>query len=350
MKYHIVLPRPMNLEQLAQDAVDHKRPRHSMWLLGEKLNAKFHEPKASPTTALDQIRSKLASPAEFWALARDISSQVNSDDCIFCVSEAGGLQVAAVCGAKPDRPKLCLFVHNLDRPRGRLALKLWQLSKRVDLFLACSQKQVNFLRQYLNLPSTKVGFIWDHTDIKFFTPGTPSLSKPRPLIVSVGLEQRDYRTLAAATASLNVDVKISGFSKDAALLAKTFPEQLPANMSRRFYEWTELVQLYTDADVVVVSVRENSYAAGVQSLMEAMACQRPVVVTATEGLQTYLKADAVTSVKPGDVEGMQQAILQILKHPQQALDQALCGYKLSKERHDIDIYIEKIATHLQSLS
>ena len=52
------------------------------------------------------------------------------------------------------------------------------------------------------------------------------------MIVSVGLEQRDYRTLAAATADMDVDVKISGFSEDAEVLQRSFPDVLPANMSR----------------------------------------------------------------------------------------------------------------------
>ncbi|WP_427162010.1 glycosyltransferase family 4 protein [Aliinostoc sp. HNIBRCY26] len=349
MNYHIVLPRVVNLTQIAKDAECHKCPRHSMWLLCQELNATIHEPKDLSTNLYDQINSKLIGSPELWSLARNLASQVNSDDCIFCLAEAGGLQVAAVCGAKPNRPKICMFVHNLDRPRGRLSLKLWRVAERVDLFLVCSQQQFEFLTQYLNLPSSKVKFIWDQTDIKFFTPGLSSPNKPRPLIVSVGLEQRDYRTLAAATGNLNVDVRISGFSQDAAVLAKTFPENIPANMSRRFYSWTELLQLYRDADVVVVSLKENKYAAGVQSLMEAMACQRPVVVTATTGLQHYLQSDVVTCIKPGDIEQMQQAIVHILKYPEKADENAQRGYQLAQERHNIDNFVAEMTHYLKSL-
>jgi glycosyltransferase involved in cell wall biosynthesis len=343
------MPRVTNLAQVAQDAEAHRCPRHSIWLLSQELNAIIHEPKSLSTNLFDQIRSKLIGKAEFWALARTLASEVTSEDCIFCLSELGGLQVAAICGAKPDRPKICMFVHNLDRPRGRLSLKILQVAQRVDLFLVCSQRQLEFLTQYLNLPRSKVKFIWDQTDVRFFTPGSTSPNKLRPLIISVGLEQRDYRTLAAATANLDVDVKISGFSKDANVLAKTFPEEMPKNMSLRFYEWTELLQLYRDADIVVVSLKENSYAAGVQTLMEAMACKCPVVVTATEGLQTYLEPDIVTSVKPGDVQGMQQAIINLLKYPKKSEDKALRGYQLAQERHNIHNFVEEITNSLKSL-
>ena len=82
----------------------------------------------------------------------------------------------------------------------------------MDLFLACSQRQVDFLREHLGLPSDRVRLVWDHTDTRFFSPG-PARRGPRPVIASVGLEQRDYRTLAAATHDLDVDVRISGSSQ-----------------------------------------------------------------------------------------------------------------------------------------
>jgi glycosyltransferase involved in cell wall biosynthesis len=149
--------------------------------------------------------------------------------------------------------------------------------------MSCSKSQADFLARYLDLSPDRTCFVWDHTDTSFFCPG-PAQKKERATIVSVGLEQRDYRTLAHATESMNVDVCISGFSRDSATSRRAFPETLPSNMSRRFYDWSDLAQLYRDAAIVVVSVFENNYAAGVQGLMEGMASGRPVVVTATEGL------------------------------------------------------------------
>lgn len=349
MTYHIVLPRPIDLPLISEEAKLHYRPRHSMWLLAQKLNAHIHQPEGLTIALDDQVRAKIIGSPESWALARALATQVDANDCIFCLSEEGGLQVAAICGAQRDRPKIALFVHNLSRPRGRLALKLWQIADRVDLFLACSQIQVNFLRQYLGLPASKVKFIWDHTDTKFFSPGALPRQNSRPQIVSVGLEQRDYRTLATATANLDVDVKISGFSKDASVLSKTFPKSLPANMHRQFYPWPELVQLYQTADVVVVSLHENRYAAGVQALMEAMACGCAIVVTATEGLKSYLDAGSVLSIQPGDSEAMQRAILQCLNDPEEAAVRAQRGYQIAQERYQMERYVQEIAEELQSL-
>lgn len=350
MRYHIALHRPFDLAKFSQAAERRQRPRHAMWELSQRLKATIHIPDIDSPSLGDKLQASIAGRPEHWAMAHTLSDQVGPNDWIFCNSEEVGIPVATVCGSRRDRPKIAVFIHNLDRPKGRLALKLFNLRDRIDLFFACTRSQSDFLRQYLNLPEKRVCFVWEQTDTQFFTPDSASPSKLRPIIASVGLEQRDYRTLAAATSNLEVDVKISGFSHDATALAKVFPETLPANMSRRFYEWPELLQLYRDADVVVVSLVKNRYAAGVQALMEAMACRRPVIVTQTQGLQDYLVPEAVTCVAPGDVAGMRQAIAQLLNHPQVAEAQAERGYQVALERHTSEQYIQAIARKLETFS
>ena len=351
MTFHVVLPRAMRLADGALLADSGEAPRHAMWMLAQRLEATIHEPSDHEGVVVpsDRLRAKLLPSRSLWSLARLVCAKTGPRDVIFCSSEAGGLQLAAVAGASRQRARLAVFVHNVDRPRGRLALRLWKMANTVDLFLACSNRQVEFLRRYLRLEPQRVLHVWDHTDTRFFTPGPPSLEKPRRTIVSVGLEKRDYRTLAAATHDLDVDVRISGFSKDAAAMAQTFPDPLPANMTRGFYAWRDLVQLYRDADVVVVSCCPNPYAAGVQSLMEAMACRRPVIATATEGLQDYLD-DSVRLVSPGDASGMRVAILESLQNTDQSESRARRGFDLALQRYDIERYVRHVAALLEAMA
>ncbi len=216
--------------------------------------------------------------------------------------------------------------------------------------MACSSYQTNFLANYLKLPESKIFLLLDQTDTQFFNPGRPSHNKKRPTLVSVGLEKRDYRSLAKATFDLDVDVKISGFSNDASALKKTFPDIMPDNMSRKFYEWPDLLQLYQDADIVVVSLIDNKYAAGVQVMMEAMACRRPVIISNTQGMVDYLKqTQALKVVKVGDVDGLRQAIVKLLSNPKKAEAQAEAGYKLIQEQHTSKLYEELLIKRLISL-
>ena len=338
----------MQLAASLEQAARGEAPRHALAMLAAGLDAVVHEPDAAPSPRrLDRARARVLPPIDLWTLARRVRAATRPGDVVFCSSEAGGLQFAAVCAAA-NRPRLALFVHNLDRPRGRFALRWWRAAAKVDLFLACSQRQVEFLRGFLGLPAERVRHVWDHTDTAFFSAGPAAPAKARPLVISVGLEQRDYKTLAIATADLDVDVRISGFSKDAGAMARTFPETLPANLARRFYAWPELAQLYRDADVVVVSCHENRYAAGVQSLMEAMASGRPVVATATAGLAAYL-GPMVVAVPPGDAAAMRAAILRTLADPAEAARRAAEGHALAQVRFGIERYVGEIDAAMRAL-
>lgn len=191
--YHLALGRPIDLESIAHDAEVGLCPRHVMWGISQRL------------------------------------------------------------GAKPNRPKIAVFFHNIDRPRGRLVMKLFGLADKIDLFVSNASLQLDFLRN-LGVSESRLLMLPEQTDTAIFTPGVSSSNQQRPIIASVDLEKRDYRLLAEATADLDVDVKISGFSKDAIAMAKAFPETLPANMSNKFYSCPDLVQLYRDADLVAVTV------------------------------------------------------------------------------------------------
>ena len=258
--------------------------------------------------------------------------------------------MAAVCGELSDRPKVVVYFHNVDRLRGRLALKLFGLANKIDVFMACASPQTNFLRSYLAIPESRILLLLEQTDTQFFTPGPVSSEKKRQTVVSVGLEKRDYRLLAAATADLDVDVKISGFSKDAKALSQAFPDTMPENMSRKFYEWPELVQLYRDADVIAVCLADNKYAAGVQGLVEAMACKRPVAITQTQGMVDYLATDIAKVVDVGDAAGLREAIVHLLKNPQEAESQAQRGYEMVMNQHNSEGYVDVLVEKLRSLS
>jgi glycosyltransferase involved in cell wall biosynthesis len=125
---------------------------------------------------------------------------------------------------------------------------------------------------------------------------------------------------------------------------------MPENMSSRFYEWPDLLQLYRDADLVAVSLLDNKYCAGLTCMMEAMACQRPVIITRTEGLVEYLAPPGiVTTVNPGDAAGWREAIVHLLSNPQEAESQAQRGYEMVVNQHSSERYVDVLAQKLRSL-
>jgi glycosyltransferase involved in cell wall biosynthesis len=355
MKYHVVLSRHFDLEQFEQDAQADRCPRHTLRTLSQQLGATVHDPSeylASVTTS-DRILSKLTggSQPEHWAMARALSQKLTREDIVFSVGEDSGYPIAILCGTPKNGPKISVMVHNADRLRARLTLKLFNLANRIDLFITNTAFKADYLRQYLSLPAPQVFLVDEQTDTRFFTPGPQSPNKTRPIIGSGGLEQRDYRTLAKATQDLDVDVKVSAVSPNAKVYQDTFPEEMPANMSCDYYDWQNLRQLYRDADVVVVSLKDHSYQAGFTTLFEALACRRPVVMTRTPGLaEKFADAGMITGVQPEDTEGMKQAICHLLEHPDLAEQQAQRGYELVQEHYNSEQYVNSLAEQLISLA
>ncbi len=345
MNFHVVLSRPFDLEAFAREAAADRCPRHAMAALAERLGAKVHQPGQDPVSPGDRIRSKIFGNApEHWALARRLRGELGRQDVIFSIGEDTGYPIASLCRSRADGPRTAVFIHNASHPRGRLAIKWHRLRRKIDLFLTNTSVKADFLRNYMKLPHDSVFLTTEQTDVEFFTPGESRSDKSRPIIGSGGLEQRDYRTLAAATADLDVDVRVCAVSPNARQLRNTFPQPMPANMEARYYDWCELRQLYRDADVVVISLKQHNYQAGLTTLFESLACRRPVVMTVTEGIaRRFADQGAIQGVAPGDSASMRRAILGLLEDPQSAQAQAARGYEIVQENYNSGIFVESIA-------
>ncbi len=186
MKYHLALGRKIDLDGIDRDAKLGKCPRHVLGALRDRLNATVHAPDGEAISLSDKLRSKISSKPEHWAAARKLSEQVSSDDVIFCTGEDIGIPVAAVCGESSERPKIVVYFHNIDRLRGRVALKLFGLADKIDLFMSCASPQTNFLRSYLGIPESRILVLLEQTDTQFFTPSPVSGEKKWQTVVSVG--------------------------------------------------------------------------------------------------------------------------------------------------------------------
>lgn len=352
-RYHVVLSKSYNLEEFSKIAQAGKRPRHTMWTLAQELEATIHHPGEYPVSLSDRIYHKLVggSQPENWAMSRALSKQMDKDDVIFCIGEDSGYPIATLCGAKPNRPKIAVFVHNPHRPRSRVALKLFNMNNRVDLFMTNTKFKADFLRDYLKLSIERIYLVTEQTDNQFFTPGPASPDKQRPIVGSGGLEQRDYCTLAEATQDLDLDVRICAVSPNAKVYEDTFPKVMPQNMSRKFYDWPDLRQLYRDSDVVVISLKPHTYQAGLTTLFESMACRRPVIMTQTPGLtQKLAEAGIIRGVQPKDPQEMREAILDLIDNPDKAAAQAQRGYELVQSRYNSEQYVNGIVKQLVSVS
>jgi glycosyltransferase involved in cell wall biosynthesis len=348
MGFHIVMGKKTDLAGFAKAAAADRSPRHMMHELANHLSAQVHAPGVDHSPAVsDRLRAQLIGTPGQWALARDLAAQLGPDDVLFATGEDVGIPLAALAARRAEAPRVAIYAHNLVRPRARAALRLFGAARRVARWFVLSQVQVDLLLR-LGVPPPRICLLAEQTDTAFFTPG-PAEKRPRPLIASVGLEQRDYRTLAAATFDLPVDVAISGSSPDAQAMGRAFPTPLPGNMTRRFYGWPELRQLYRTADIVVVPLFPNTYAAGVTTLLEAGACARPLIVTRTAGLADYLTPESSRSVLPGDPAALRSVITELLADDGARARLGQAAYEQIQTRHTPAHWLDTISRHLRQL-
>lgn len=157
--------------------------------------------------------------------------------------------------------------------------------------------------------------------------GLPPRRSPEPTVLFVGgLEARkglEYLVLAMSqvvkdhTGARLVAVAKTGFrGVDEPGWFRVLAERTGVSENLELHESVStegLMQLYADCDLLALPSRNEGWGL---SLMEAMACSKPVVATRVGGVPE-LVADGVEGilVEPGDVHGLGAAICRLLEEP-----------------------------------
>jgi len=226
---HIVMGRAIDFVALAHDVARDLAPTHVLLELARRLPVIFHQPGKVPfqltfadgnplaiptltptaTSApaesrIDGLRGRLISSATYWALARHTMALAGPDDTVFATGEDVGIPLATARAGMHDPPRLLVTVHNIRRPRVSVAFRLFNTLQHVSEWVTPAPAQGAYLRS-LGIPDTHIHMPPEQTDTLFYTPlganTPPAALNPRPLIVSVGLERRDYRAQSTSWGS-----------------------------------------------------------------------------------------------------------------------------------------------------
>ena len=96
---------------------------------------------------------------------------------------------------------------------------------------------------------------------------------------------------------------------------------IPRNVTvRRNMSNGDLREIYRHAAVVVVPLMNVDFPAGITAVLEAQACGRPVIVSASEGILDALEGGSATIVPCGDAPALRAAVLRLIEHPDQAAE------------------------------
>jgi glycosyltransferase involved in cell wall biosynthesis len=284
---------------------------------------------------------------------------------IFTDGEQVGLPLAGLLkiGGFGPRPRHLMIAHILSVRKKLALLDTLRLYTHIDTFFTYSTYQKDFIQQRWKLMDGQVVFTPFMVDANFFSPmeaelagknggmmrslaGIP-LEDGRPLISAVGLEFRDYPTLLAAVDGLDVTVVIAAASPWSKHSNSATGRTIPDNVIVRKFSQYDLRQLYAASRFVAVPLYPVAFQAGVTTILEAMAMQRAVIVTRTQG-QTDVVVEGETGlyVAPQSPEDLRKAICYLLAHPKQADRLGAQGRLRVLEEMSLDLYTSRLKRYV----
>jgi len=364
--WHILASSYFDFDAIERDAEADRAPRHFLRYLSQELNAPIHQPAAptdaSPASLVDRVAAVFFADPSHWAMARRVRRQLAPGDGVYAAGSTVGLPLALLCSIfGPRRIKYAITVTDVQRPRIRLLGWMLVLLRTRWLAIvphtAMAEQASRGFGRFLDGVMAINGL----TDFEFFRPlpadgqdagSDRHRARTRPLIASCGTEARDYELLARATAALDdqVDVKVCFASPNLTRKTRfTVPDPVPEHMEIRYFSFEELRTLYQTADVVVVPLLPNRYAAGLTTVFEAVACRRAVVVARSPGVvEELIGRELVEWYEVGDGEGLRAAIERVLSDPTAAEERADKAHQWVRSHHSAAGYLERILQAVDS--
>ena len=157
-------------------------------------------------------------------------------------------------------------------------------------------------------------------------------------IFTSGRSYRDYETLARAVEGSEVCVKVSSRPFNLAGI------NLPKNMeSMGWLDYRVHEDYLYESSFYVVPLQSITFAGGDSSLLAAMSFGKAVVATRAPSTETYLEhGQTGLLVEPGDIKGMQQAILHLWRNPDEAKRMGKAARQRFEENHTMDKLAQRV--------
>jgi glycosyltransferase involved in cell wall biosynthesis len=269
------------------------------------------------------------------------------DAVLYATAEVWGLPISlAAAMLRRRRHTIVWQVHQIWSPSWLWLLRILHPVLRVDGWICQTDHQSHLLRRMLRNRTTPVRSISQGVDAGFFKPPDSPASVQSPYILAVGAEERNYPLLLQAAARLESQVIIHASSAWIAA-GKIAPGAIPANvrMQNQRLSYVDLRALYDGANAVVIPLYDTPVAAGITSVLEAMAMNKPVVATRSAGLPDLL-VDGVTG---RIVEPEAGALAAALAAESERETMAARAYAAVQAQYTIEAHAAQVAGFLEQL-
>lgn len=315
-------------------------PRTDFDALAGRLSGHLLYPEPELAPPVTRLESKLRISLGQAVRARRVDAAA-----YVSFSERVGMPLSLL---RPQAPHV-LIAHLLTSPQKRRAAAITRYLRRTDVTLVFARPQERYLRDEVGLDADRARFIWDKVDHRFFTASDPGCDGG--YVLSVGREQRDYETLLEALRPLGLPaVIVAGSTWSHRSLS---PMSLPDHVElREGLSYPALRDLYAGARLVVVPVFAGiDYAAGVNGVLEGMACARPVIASDTPGLSGYVR-DGIDgrTVAAGEPEALSSVIDELWHDRAQAERLGRAARHTVESGRTVDHFVERVADLVESLA
>jgi len=339
-------------------------PRRDYAVLAELLGATIVDSRTVTRSVIARLIQRafgLAPPQAWLAFARR-----RAFDVIVTDGEHVGIPLALLLRFSRSRTKHITIAHRLSTPKKRIFFRWFGVQRRIDGFALHSRRQYDLAATELEVGRERLTLMPYQVDTTYWAP--EDVPEER-LVVSAGLEHRDYGTLFRAVAGLDADVVIGAASNWSRHAAEQ--RTLPSNVRVGAFDYRALRALYARAAVIVVPLADVDNQAGVTTILEAMAMAKPVIVTQSVG-QTDVVEDRRRSargdmrprpeglarifadragislepngfyVAPGDANGLRRAIGYLLAHPDERHALGRAGRRLAEDLFTVEAFARRM--------
>jgi glycosyltransferase involved in cell wall biosynthesis len=380
----ISVPEPDAATRAAIDAG--RSPRRDFDVLADRLGADLLFLDAAAGSRVAWIASRLvgARIGQQLALAYAAFQRRGRYDTVFTDTEAVGLPFAMLLKltrADPSKLRHVTLSHNLSSMRNRFASAVKRhllgrgIATHISMMIVHSSAQEKLATSVFGIPPHRVIRLPYQVDASFWHPldGGPDTVADHhlPIIPVPGHECRDYPTLLAAIAGLDIDARISTRAVTSELAGMMRRPDWPSNLTFREYGYETLRLLYDNARFVVVPVLDVDFQAGITVVLEAMAMGKAVILSGISGQTDVLRdprdgrrglvvrewgtvsqdTDAATVeglptgfyVTPGDPTELRALIEHLLAHPDEAEALGRNGRTVAEAFFTVEAFAERFA-------
>ncbi|ONI73143.1 hypothetical protein ALI144C_45205 [Actinosynnema sp. ALI-1.44] len=296
-----------------------------------------------PNALARRVRAREDGLEWLEAVASHRNRLKRSADVVLCWDEFTGIPAAALPGGPPVISGVQLLTDPQDRSK-KFLRRAGKALDKMEIVFVQAKGMIPVLRDEWGVPDRKLRFVPFGIDADWFRPvdGPAEGTVDRDLVASVGDDaHRDHDTLIKAVA--DVRRRRPGTRLE---LATQLDVDLPGDLGvlHREHLGRRRRQFYGAANVVAVATKPNIHGSGMSVILEAMACGRPYVVTASAGLDGYLKHghDGLV-VPPGDVDMFASAVNALMADPERADAMGKAGRARLERELTTDVQARRLA-------